>query len=103
MAYFFPSPIDVDKGEELCKQVDIRTDKDDCPVHYDGDPVTGRYVFSSALWIAELDYGNLQLIQRVRDGKNYMKGSKSNSLAVSVRFPSIGALYQGYKSFDFRA
>ena len=48
MAYFFASAIDVDiklEGEELRKQVEIKSDKDKnitCPVYYDGDSVTGQ-------------------------------------------------------------
>jgi vacuolar protein sorting-associated protein 26 len=59
MAYFFASPIDVDiklEGEELRKQVDMKTDKDktiSCPVYYDGDPVTGQACSSSALPISK--------------------------------------------------
>ena len=50
-AYFFASPIDVDiklEGEELRKQVEIKSDKDKnitCPVYYDGDSVTGQVRF----------------------------------------------------------
>jgi vacuolar protein sorting-associated protein 26 len=48
MAYFFASPVDVDiklEGEELRKQVDIKTEKDrtaSCPVYYDGDSIGGQ-------------------------------------------------------------
>lgn len=51
MAYFFASAIDVDiklEGEELRKQVEIKSDKDKniaCPVYYDGDSVTGQVRF----------------------------------------------------------
>ncbi len=48
MAYFFASPVDIDiklEGEELRKQVEIKTEKDktvSCPVYYDGDSLTGQ-------------------------------------------------------------
>jgi vacuolar protein sorting-associated protein 26 len=53
MAYFFSTAIDVDiklEGEELRKQVEIKSDKDKdknitCPVYYDGDSVTGQVCF----------------------------------------------------------
>lgn len=54
MAYFFASPVDVDiklEGEELRKQVDIKTDKDrtaSSPVYYDGDSVTGQVCIASS-------------------------------------------------------
>ena len=48
MAYFFAAPIDVDiklEGEDLRKQVDMKTDKDKtiaCPVYYDGESLIGQ-------------------------------------------------------------
>ena len=64
MAYFFASPIDVDiklEGEELRKQVEIKSDKDKnvtCPVYYDGDSVTGQVRLSLGKYFIRSEDGS---------------------------------------------
>ena len=94
MAYFFASAIDVDiklEGEELRKQVEIKSDKDKnitCPVYYDGDSVTGQVRFS--LRCIRFSWGiqslTLKVTIRVRDGK------KTTHDGIKVEFVgSIGS------------
>ncbi|KNZ72086.1 Vacuolar protein sorting-associated protein 26B-like [Termitomyces sp. J132] len=104
-AFFFASPIDVDvklEGEELRKQVEIKSDKDktiSCPVYYDGESVTG------------------QVAIRVRDGKKlahdgikvefvgsielfYDRGHHHEFLSLSQELAAPGEMRQA-QTFDF--
>ncbi|OAX42216.1 vacuolar protein sorting-associated protein 26 [Rhizopogon vinicolor AM-OR11-026] len=103
MAFFFASPIDIDvklEGEELRKQVDMKTDKErtaSCPVYYDGDSVAG------------------QVTIRVRDGTRhegikvefvgsielfYDRGHHHEFLSLSQELAAPGELHQ-VQTFDF--
>ena len=83
-AYFFASPIDVDiklEGEELRKQVEIKSDKDKnitCPVYYDGDSVTGQVRFlknvSVLLWGWISSLGNYTSARWEEDNAWWNKG-----------------------------
>jgi len=77
MAFFFASPIDIDvklEGEELRKQVDMKTDKErtaSCPVYYDGDSVAGQVCSVSNRVITSKMLTLLQVTIRVRDGTRH--------------------------------
>lgn len=77
MAFFFASPIDIDvklEGEELRKQVDMKSDKDrtvSCPVYYDGDSVAGQVCSVSCRVVTSKMITPLQVTLRVREGTRH--------------------------------